>query len=325
MQSVGGYGTSAAHMNALKHNYAVTQENAQGWVVRGDTATNQFRKQLEGQAAEVYKTGVPPPGFDSKEEYIQAYRDAHKEMDDLKHPAPATIGRFFGQKAANVYRNETGYAPYQYGQGNRLDEYASQLTQDGSGYNIMIRGFGKDAEGVLKAPQNVQLYTSPGTYSGRRVEDLAAEGGDAAVEAGTYQPMPLETDSALFHEYKRGLSQRGQLRSDVAYAAPDRPGFDMFDISSQARFEQEKKAIQTAADQGHLNFTESQEALAAAEAAHIAVTPRDSTTAVTAGMATLPGAIDTTIPEPEDDGTGTGEKPGVVAKVEPPLTPGVGV
>ena len=53
MQSVGGYGTSAAHMTALKHNYAVTQENAQGWVVRGDTATNQFRKQLEGQAAEV--------------------------------------------------------------------------------------------------------------------------------------------------------------------------------------------------------------------------------------------------------------------------------
>ena len=143
-----------------------------------------------------------PEGFvGTAKDYENAYFQARRNFGVKKNYAPSDIQRMYGKDAAIKYENLSGLWGTILGDGKFMNPVTSEQvdTDFGSGINYQVR---------TVDPQTGQIYDANPTFGGKPVAQLQAEGGDAAVQAGSWPPIPDAARDEVFFSNVADLYQR---------------------------------------------------------------------------------------------------------------------
>ena len=143
-----------------------------------------------------------PEGFTgTPKDYEAAYFQARQNFGVNKNYAPSDIQRMYGKDAAIQYENLSGLWGKILGDGKFMNPVTSEQvdTDFGPGINYQVR---------TVDPETGQIYDANPTFGGKPVAQLQAEGGDTAVEAGSWPPIPDKARDDAFFSGVADLYQR---------------------------------------------------------------------------------------------------------------------
>lgn len=126
------------------------------------------------------------------------------------------ITKILGKKGAVDYINNTGLAGTYFGPGTRLDGDLTnfELDPETGEYvltNPTVRVFDQDSG---------RFYSANATRGGTKVRDLFRQGGDSAVQEGSFDNVPLSFVDELDSDYRRDIQNRTGGDQRLAYLQP---------------------------------------------------------------------------------------------------------
>jgi|TARA_R100000482_G_scaffold124135_1_gene75969 hypothetical protein len=123
--------------------------------------------------------------------------------------------KILGKKKAVEYINNTGLAGTYFGPGTRLDGQLTNFELDETGEYVLtnptVRVFDQDTG---------RFYSANATRGGEKVSDLFRRGGDAAVQEGSFDNVPLSFVDELDSDYRTDIQGRTGGDERLAYFQP---------------------------------------------------------------------------------------------------------
>ena len=125
------------------------------------------------------------------------------------------LTKILGKKKAVEYINNTGLAGTYFGPGTRLDGQLTNFELDETGEYVLtnptVRVFDQDTG---------RFYSANATRGGEKVSDLFRRGGDAAVQEGSFDNVPLSFVDELDSDYRTDIQGRTGGDERLAYFQP---------------------------------------------------------------------------------------------------------
>ena len=137
-------------------------------------------------------TATLPDGFvGTAKDYETSYFQARQNFGVNKNYAPTDIQRLYGKDAAIQYENISGLWGNILGDGKFMNSVTSEQveTDFGPGVNYQVRSVD---------PRTGRVHDANPTFGGTPVAQLQANGGDEAVEAGSWPPIPDAARDQVF-------------------------------------------------------------------------------------------------------------------------------
>ena len=213
---------TAADMAMIEYNDELRKDNAARWAQAHNTAQQEFGKEIDLLRMDL-ENGIVPENFKDEEDLRSYLEDIDRNVGvgrQMGRLSYSQIKRGFGQEAANRFLNASGFAPSYFGEfggsGKRLDEVNSISAmgtgeyEGQSGMNPTVRTVQIGQNG-----QSPQLYSANATHGGVPVAQLAAQGGDAAVDQESIGFIDDKTIDRMVEDYHGELDKRAGLRSDI--------------------------------------------------------------------------------------------------------------
>lgn len=123
--------------------------------------------------------------------------------------------KILGKKRAVEYINDTGLAGTYFGPGTRLDGQLTNFELDETGEYVLtnptVRVFDQDTG---------RFYSANATRGGEKVSDLFRRGGDAAVQEGSFDNVPLSFVDELDSDYITDIQARTGGDERLAFFQP---------------------------------------------------------------------------------------------------------
>jgi|13_taG_2_1085334.scaffolds.fasta_scaffold00908_10 hypothetical protein len=123
--------------------------------------------------------------------------------------------KILGKKKAVEYINDTGLAGTYFGPGTRLDGQLTNFELDETGEYVLtnptVRVFDQDTG---------RFYSANATRGGEKVSDLFRRGGDAAVQEGSFDNVPLSFVDELDSDYITDVQGRTGGDERLAFFQP---------------------------------------------------------------------------------------------------------
>ncbi len=177
---------------------------------------------------------ILPAGFASPDEYEVAFNKARDNKNIHKAFLPSDVGNLLGQEQRIQYENISGVWPELLGEGKWMNPITSTVGEDGS-TDYSVRTID---------PKTGRVFDANPTYGGTSVAELYAKGGDAAVEEGSWPPIPSEGSDQAFVQRLQNMHGRVSGASSQIMNM-GQPSWQTWSPERDAR---ERAALRAAAD-----------------------------------------------------------------------------
>ena len=157
--------------------------------------------------------------FGGDQDKFNAFKaDLERRQGNTNRFAALTVSdmtKILGKKRAVEYINDTGLAGTYFGPGTRLDGQLTNFQLDETGEYVLtnptVRVFDQDTG---------RFYSANATRGGEKVSDLFRRGGDAAVQEGSFDNVPLSFVDELDSDYRTDIQGRTGGDERLAYFQP---------------------------------------------------------------------------------------------------------